>query len=147
MKNECSQTDHRHTFAQMQKTRYIFPFWKRLMAACMLVSLLLQTFQVFAVVGDYYLNTSAYAKNCINKARPQMHCNGKCQMMKKIKQEEKKSARNPEKPENKNPVISSKSFFASLTFLYRGKTIPYIGLLPGFPVNRSYPIFHPPGRI
>lgn len=115
------------------------------MAACMLLSLLLQTFQVFAIVGEYYLNTSAYAKNCINKARPQMHCNGKCQMMKKIKQEEKKSAQVPEKSFNKNEVISSKSFFTTLSFLYTGRMIPYIGLLPSFPVSRSYPFFHPPG--
>lgn len=115
------------------------------MAACMLLSLLLQTFQGFAIVGDYYLNTSAFAKNCINKARPQMHCNGKCQMMKKLKQEEKKSAQNPEKNVNKNEVLSSKSFFTTLSFLYTGKMIPYNSMLLSFPVNRSYPFFHPPG--
>lgn len=129
----------------MQKNRYTYALWKRFVAACMLLSLLLQTFQSFAIVGDYYLNTSAYAKNCINKARPQMHCNGKCQMMKKLKQEEKKSAQSPEKTANKNIIISSKSFFTTLTFLYTGKVILYSSMLPSFPVNRSYPFFHPPG--
>jgi hypothetical protein len=115
------------------------------MAACMLLGLLLQTFQGFAIMGDYYLNTSAYAKNCINKARPQMHCNGKCQMMKKLKQEEKKSAQSPEKNTNKNSILSSKSFFTTLSFLYTGTVIPYISMLPLSPVSRSYPFFHPPG--
>ena len=31
-----------------------------------------------------------YAKNCINKARPKLHCNGKCQMMKKMRKRKKK---------------------------------------------------------
>lgn len=56
---------------------------------------------------DYFTNTGAYAKNCENKARPAMHCNGKCQMMKKLKQEDKKDAENSErKAENKNEVIT-----------------------------------------
>lgn len=65
-------------------------------------------------MADYYTNTSKYAKNCVNKAKPKMHCNGKCQMMKKLQEEEKKDQEKPErKGENKGEVIlSSKSFFA-----------------------------------
>lgn len=38
----------------------------------------------FLVITDYCLNTETYSKNCINKDRPQLNCNGKCQMNKKI---------------------------------------------------------------
>lgn len=65
------------------------------------------------MVFDYKANTNAYALNCENKARPQMHCNGQCQLMKKLKKEEKKDQENPDrKSENKQEVLlSSKSFF------------------------------------
>lgn len=43
---------------------------------------------------SYYANTKAYAEFCINKAKPGLHCNGKCQLAKKIQQEEKKEQNN-----------------------------------------------------
>ncbi|HEX3025022.1 MAG TPA: hypothetical protein VHP12_07405 [Chitinophagaceae bacterium] len=65
-----------------------------------------QTFNKAIVVFNYYANTSAFAKNCENKARPMLHCNGRCQMMKKLKQEENKDKQNPERRnENKNEVL------------------------------------------
>ena len=59
---------------------------------------------------EYYANTSAFAKNCENKAKPAMHCNGKCQMMKKIKAAESKEQQMPErKMENKIELFSCSS--------------------------------------
>lgn len=44
-----------------------------------------------------------------------MHCNGQCQVMKKIKAQEKKEAENKSRIEDlANEVISSKSFFPAL---------------------------------
>jgi hypothetical protein len=44
-----------------------------------------------------------------------LHCNGKCQLAKKLKQQEKKEQQNPElKLENKNEIFSSRSFFSLL---------------------------------
>ncbi|MFT3746867.1 MAG: hypothetical protein QM768_01055 [Agriterribacter sp.] len=82
--------------------------------------MLLQTFSNAIIVVDYYTNTGNYAKNCENKYVPQMHCNGKCQLMQKLKKEEKKEQQNPErKLENKNEIpLSSKSFFATLSIPY-----------------------------
>ncbi len=105
-----------------------------------------QTFSNAAIVGSYYVNTADYAKNCINKARPKMHCNGKCQMMKKLKQEEKKDAQNPERRSNGNEnVLSSKSHFASIQFLYNPTTIHYLDYQPSSVSDMAMEIFHPPG--
>lgn len=73
-----------------------------------------QTFNKAIVVFNYYTNTAAFAKNCENKARPMLHCNGRCQMMKKLKQEENKDKQNPERRnENKNEVLyCSKNSFS-----------------------------------
>ncbi len=76
-----------------------------------------------------------------------MRCNGKCQMMKKLKEEENKDKQNPDrKQDNKDEVFSSMSFFSTgyiivLTVAEKQKILfPYAGK----PVNRSLDIFHPP---
>lgn len=112
----------------------------------LLLAFLAQTFRQVAIVGGYYTDTNAYAQNCINKAKPQLHCNGKCQLMKKLKQEEKKDAQNPERRSNgKNEVISSKSFFASVHDMIFLNGSVHSCNHSGIPVDRAAAIFHPPG--
>ena len=44
-------------------------------------------FQMFGKVWywvDYELDRQAYIEACINKAKPEMKCNGKCQLMQKM---------------------------------------------------------------
>jgi len=122
--------------------------YRQLSTIVLFAAFLAQTFSGNLILLDYYANTSKYAKNCENKATPTMHCNGKCQMMKKMQQEEKKDQENPErKSENKNEIIlSTKSFFATVappcSTLSKSKK-----LLPssdGKSIDRSFDIFHPP---
>jgi hypothetical protein len=100
------------------------------------------------IVLDYYTHTSQYANTCINKDKPMMHCNGKCQMMKKIQTEEKKDQENPERRgENKNEItLSSRSCFLSIsTFPIRTAKIPKTtSYIVGHILDRSLDIFHPP---
>jgi len=77
-----------------------------------------------------------------------MHCNGKCQMLKKLQQDAKKDQENPErKSENKNEIIlSTKSFFASVpspcsVLCKSNKLLPSSN---GKSIDRSLAIFHPP---
>ena len=99
-------------------------------------------------MADYYTNTSKYAKNCVNKAKPKMHCNGKCQMMKKLQQEEKKDQENPErKSENKSEVVlSSKLFFASVVLPQTDlkSATKFYTQSNGNSIDHSFDIFHPP---
>ncbi len=109
----------------------------------------MQTFNKSFVVYDYLTNTGSYAKNCINKAKPKMHCNGKCQMMKKLQQEEKKDQQDPDrKGENKIYVLSSKSFFTTVPpFIFSASKISY-PLLNGAKERKiAQSIFHPPSCI
>ena len=66
-----------------------------------------QTFNQGLVVFGFYANQDAIAKKlCMNKAKPKMLCNGKCQLMKKLQEEEKKDKENSErKIENKAEVV------------------------------------------
>ena len=64
-------------------------------AATILILLIMtQTFSKWMLILNYQVNKNYIAaKLCENKARPQLHCNGQCLLMKKMKAaEEKESA-------------------------------------------------------
>lgn len=68
---------------------------KFLLVPILMLLMLVQTFSKWAVVVEYNLNKNYIAKNlCVNKAKPKLHCNGKCQMMKKLAEEEKENSSN-----------------------------------------------------
>jgi hypothetical protein len=85
----------------------------QLVVLLFLASFLAQTYSRFFIIADYYANTAKYAALCENKAILNMHCNGKCQLMKKLKQDEKDQQENQERAvDNKNEVV----FFTPSSF-------------------------------
>lgn len=79
--------------------------FKQIAVILLLAAFAAQTFNRAVIVFNYYTNTASFAKNCENKNRPMLHCNGHCQLMKKLKQEENKDKQNPERRnENKDEV-------------------------------------------
>jgi hypothetical protein len=114
-------------------------------ATILLLAVLGQTFNQGIYYLDYLADKATYAKNCVNKARPPMHCNGKCQLMKKIQEEEKKEQQAPEMKLAKMEVISSKSWFVTAIPVLLSDTHQYnIIYKNGSPVDQSYSFFHPP---
>ncbi|CAN5524093.1 hypothetical protein BH11BAC3_BH11BAC3_37350 [soil metagenome] len=111
-----------------------------------LAAFAIQTFDSAFIVVDYFANTKAYAKNCENKEIPKMHCNGKCQMMKKIKQEQKKDQQNPDRRgENKNEIIiSSKSFYPTLVFPFTQIQTAYSTIASGKEITMPRTLLRPP---
>jgi hypothetical protein len=119
---------------------------KQLTAFIFLVAFMAHTFNRAVIVFDYYTNTAAFAKNCENKARPQMHCNGKCQMMKKLQQEEKKDQSNPErKMENKNEVVAERSLYPAIVYDPAIIISQFPSFNIGTPIDIAGDFFHPPG--
>jgi hypothetical protein len=122
--------------------------YRHITAIIFFAAFLAQTFSRSFVLADYFANTAKYAKSCVNKARPKMHCNGKCQMMKKIQQEEKQDQENPDrKSDNKTELIlSSKSFFAVLNNIHftTYKKPLFQTEADGYTFNCAFSIFHPP---
>lgn len=119
----------------------------RYTAAILLIfAFAIQTFKGGFVIFDYYANTAAFAKNCINKAKPKLHCNGKCQMMKKIQEEEKKDQQVPERKfENKIEVLSSTSFFYTTCTTFSILASKAIIVENDHPLtDMAYAFFHPP---
>lgn len=118
----------------------------------MLISILLFTFlvQTFSQ-GWYYIGyiieKKEYVKRCVNKAKLELHCNGKCQLVKKIKEQgEKEQA--PEMKNSKVEVLSSLSFFPGLVpGLLSLERSSYSLTRTGTPVDFPTSLFHPPGHF
>lgn len=112
----------------------------------LLLAFMAQTFTQAFFVFDYYLNKTGYAKQCENKARPKMHCNGKCQMAKKLNAAERNEKQNGErKAENKSEtVLSSKSFYPALHFAVALPANYYPPHDNGNTAIRPRTHFHPP---
>ncbi|MET6996476.1 hypothetical protein [Chitinophaga defluvii] len=101
----------------------------------------------YFVMLDFYINQNYIAKNlCINRDKPQMHCNGKCSLKKKLNEEDRKNQENPErKAENRSEI-----FYPLITenrTVPQPETINTIYTHPdciGTPIDQPAVIFHPP---
>ncbi len=61
---------------------------KKIVAIWVLIAVLLQTFSAAIIVSDYLANKKFISERlCENRSRPQLHCNGKCYLKKKIARE------------------------------------------------------------
>src|ERR1700712_5525317 len=119
--------------------------FKQITAGILLVAISLQILNRAVIYIDYYTNTAAFAKNCVNKARPKMHCNGKCQMMKKLQEQEKKDSQVPERKSFNDEIISSKSFFASVNYFSSDIHLTYNPFRECSTTQMPRSFFHPPG--
>ena len=67
---------------------------KSIFAYLLAALVLLQTFSRELLVVDFALNQAAItARFCVNKARPALHCDGKCYFAKKPKQQEERESK------------------------------------------------------
>ncbi|HEY2726758.1 MAG TPA: hypothetical protein VGI61_06270, partial [Parafilimonas sp.] len=120
--------------------------YRNIIAFAFAIIFCIEVFGNLLTVAGYYIDSSAYAANCINKDKPQMHCNGKCQLQKKLNEENNKDKQAPErKNETGNEVLSSKSFFAVVQIPYKHFIAKkYFSINAGSPVDHSFQFFHPP---
>jgi hypothetical protein len=128
---------------------YLCSTLQKVFVYILVIALLGQTFgQGLCYVG-YLVEKQEYIKRCVNKARPQMRCNGKCQLMKKM-QEQQQQEQGPIpqlKLVEKTNVISSKSFFPIYVCdeVYVNANIPLLYSI-GSPIDYSASLFHPPNE-
>ena len=85
---------------------------------CLLI--LAQAFRKWLIVIEYNINKDYIAKNlCENRKLPKMHCNGKCQLMKRLAEEEKQNS-----PSNTGKIKSIEVLFSDAI------EVPSIASLP-----------------
>jgi hypothetical protein len=111
----------------------------------LLVSLLSANLSGLWVYLGYEANQKYIAKElCENRNRPEMHCNGKCYLMKKLKQaqdKEQKQERQSQKSQIQDAVVSTPLVFKQYAFAEIKVHVPFA---MGMPQNIKNSIFHPP---
>jgi hypothetical protein len=120
----------------------------KLIAGSILILLvMIQSFTSWIIVAEYTINKEYIAKNlCINKEKTKLHCNGKCQLMKKLVQEENQnSSSNSQTGKIKMDVLFVQEVHSpSISNLIKEDTkfnAAYIVKQPSGSVNT---VFHPP---
>ena len=115
--------------------------------AILLASLfLLQSAEKFMIVVNYELNKASITSNfCENKAKPTMHCNGKCHLKKQLQQQDKKE-NSPTNSLREKLEIQILTENKKQTFIYHPSIIiqqKAIYLFKNYS-NSLDTIFHPP---
>ena len=97
-------------------------------------------------MADYLVNLEAYKKACVNKSRQMMHCNGKCQMLKKLKKQEGGNGTSAPAPKFNvtEVVLSSKSFYPSIDIVSLENNKLFHSYFVDFNSAFTGAIFHPP---
>ncbi|WAC10539.1 hypothetical protein [Dyadobacter pollutisoli] len=92
----------------------------------LLFSIMLPTLSPWGTIAYFKLNRDYIARVlCENRARPQMHCNGKCYLAKKLKQQQEKQDKETSEKVQNTPVIQ---LFTSPFHSYSFETSPAVFL-------------------
>ncbi len=121
--------------------------FKRVVAICLIIASVSANFSRFIVCAGFEINRNYIAKElCENKSRPWMNCNGRCYLMKKLKQAEEKEKKQEQEDKRSQyqdalPAMSAKLLSVPKTAAKR-KTYP-LTRVPGIS-GRASSIFQPP---
>ena len=115
----------------------------------LLISLvLLQTFSREVLVVDFTLNRAAItARYCVNKARPQLHCDGKCYFAKQLKKQQERESKSagPLKERLEMLPTAFRSLVPSVPARWAAAPGGYAAYLaPEVPASTAWGVFHPP---
>ena len=102
---------------------------------------LLQTFNKLEIVLAFKINQDFItARYCVNKDKPQMHCEGRCVLAKKLKQAEQ----NEEKQRMEHQEKANVLFFCKMNRLEIDQSV---SLEPSLRINACYLRFKPSGFV
>ena len=108
--------------------------------------ILLQPLSKLVLVAEYQVNKNYIAEFlCVNKSKPKLHCEGKCQLSKKLKAAEAHNEDHPAPVKNQLEVL----YFcqAAPTFLFQIPTVfktEYLVFSSPEVTPPVFGIFHPP---
>jgi len=104
-----------------------------------------QCFAQSFIVIKFYTNRAYYASVCENKARPMLHCDGKCQLAKKLKQAEKKDQQNSGRRLDNNNI--EVIFFPATSYNFSCASLlnnHFACFQDNHTADFTFSIFHPP---
>lgn len=109
-----------------------------------LTGLLLQTFGKGLILAEYMLNQEYIARVlCVNKAKPELACNGQCHLMKQMEKETKKE-QNGNAVKDKYEVVIAAIELQSVLQPYFTVVKISTAYNSGSPINPLTAVFHPP---
>lgn len=119
--------------------------YKRLIVFVLLASLVGSNMSAYFIYAGFEVNQKQLAeKFCLNKNRPWMHCNGKCYLMKKLKQAEEKE----KKQERESQRAAFQLAMPSAPVAFHLSPIPferhYSPAKVENPISCHFSIFQPP---
>ena len=119
--------------------------FKKTITYLLIWAVTMQTINRYMMVVDYYVNNTSYIKYCVNKNKPLLHCNGKCFLMKKLRQlESKEKQNNSRRNEHKFEIIVGKILYTKITFNTISEAARYPFLKAKTPIDVSFRFFQPP---
>lgn len=103
-------------------------------------------------VLHYHYNRALYLKNCENKSKPKVQCDGKCYLKKKMAPQTDNKAGEPRLPESYSQIKDLQLFFhigqelpLQTARYHHAKSVfpPYLTILTSLPKSS---VFKPPAR-
>lgn len=120
------------------------PIIIKLISIFLLTALILQTGFKILIYLDYEVNKeSITVKYCENKSKPKMKCHGKCHLMKKMDEAEKKQNPSATKEKSETFFLITSANKYLLNFL-PGSSNAFISLVLNKILSPVFSIFHPP---
>lgn len=120
---------------------------KKMLLYFLTLTLLVQASWGYVILGAFYVNKDYIAKYlCENRDKPQLHCNGNCVLMKKIKKAQEKEKQNPT-AKLKAEVYDFVDSYALFSFTPASIEITRLPLRKGCPAYSSrnpHRLFRPP---
>lgn len=131
---------------KFRRNCFIFVKVKTVALLSLVAAMMLSSVAKTVVLADYLLNKDYIAKVlCINRNKPEMHCNGKCHLAKELKKQEEPSGKGESKTVRQVKEITgildravAVQFFSNSTVQLNVKNVsaPADGISPA--------VFHPP---
>lgn len=112
--------------------------------------MLLQTFSKVLILVDYQANKEYIrAVLCINRDKPKLGCEGKCQLTKKLKEQEQneKKSRDTHAAKEVQVQLFCQALFSLPAVPIAPGPAPVASYRPGHPIQAYAAIFHPPQSI
>lgn len=120
----------------------------RITAVLLLICSVAVSLSGLFVFAGFEMNRSYIAQElCVNRNKPQLHCNGNCYLMRKLRQAQEKEQKQEhqfQKIQLQQPVVTLPFIFQQYSFQAIYLHIPYT---TGMPVSSVNAIFQPPRAV
>jgi hypothetical protein len=119
---------------------------KKGLAILLTFSIIAQGMVNLGMCAYYQINKQMIAdKLCINKDKPEMHCNGKCFLSKQLKKAEENEKRQSQSLNQKDEVMTVDTHLSTIFFIPTYSFLSFLGTYSAFrPVSPHTAIEQPP---